>query len=85
MRTHAHPGVGTPRLRLQPVKSPKLGFVAKTTCLCCRRAMDVTFGVIAATFTIGNEFIGVACDDCLVPESRAQLQAQRRAPTREEA
>jgi hypothetical protein len=59
--------------RFEPVRSPKLPFVAETTCLFCATPMRVRFGAIAATFRIGNEVVGVACDECLDDDSRDRL------------
>ena len=69
--------VGAARWEFRRVTSERLAFVAATTCIGCGAATTVRYGALAAVFRVGQEFVGVSCDDCLSPEARARL-AQRR-------
>lgn len=69
--------VGAARWEFGRVTSERLAFVAATTCLGCGAAMTVRYRAVAAVFRVGQEFVGVSCDNCLTPEARARL-AQRR-------
>lgn len=68
---------GTPMFVLQRVTTTKLEFLAETICILCGEPVIVRYGNVAATFKIGNEFLGLCCDDCLSAESRDRLQQMR--------
>ena len=51
----------------------------------CERPMRVRLGRVAAQFRIGNELVGVCCDDCLAPAARTVLRIKRMAASQEDA
>jgi hypothetical protein len=60
------------------VSSWRLPFVARVHCVVCDRCLDVPYGAVMATFSIGREHLGVVCDGCLSDETRDRLSARRR-------
>ena len=59
------PIVGKSQFRFEPVKSERLPFVAEVDCLLCGEPLSVSYGAVAKTFRIGNEVVGVCCDECV--------------------
>jgi hypothetical protein len=66
-------GIGRTDFRISRVRSPRLPFVARVSCICCSAPFDVPFGEMFATFTVGGEILGVICDDCCSEETRARI------------
>ena len=58
--------------RFEKCTNARLGFVARPRCLSCGEPFDVPFGSVQASFRVGNEFVGVACSRCAVPQSVEQ-------------
>jgi hypothetical protein len=66
-----------PRFQCQRVTSTRLGFIAETACIQCGEPIAVRYGAVGAVFRVGQEFVGVCCDECLSSESRARLAEMR--------
>ena len=63
----------------EKVKVESLPWVAETVCLNCGEPFVVRRGAIAPVLRAGNEVVGVMCDECLAPESRAEVERRRKA------
>lgn len=75
--THA----GKPGLRLERAVSHSLPFVACVPCICCGQVVAVAIGEHVAMFRVGSEIVGIVCECCLSPESRATLAEMRHTGT----
>ncbi len=61
----------------EKVVSDRVLWRAEVACLRCGAPVVITRGATAAVMKCGNEFVGVTCDDCLAPPSRAALAQLR--------
>ena len=59
------------------VNSRLFKFMAQTRCLRCEAPLVVEFGTVAAALKIGNELVGILCDECLREEARGRLTELR--------
>ena len=75
--TESYTRVGQTRFRLEQVKSQRLSFVAETVCIRCGGTVHVPYGVVAAVFRVGPEFVGISCDACVDTDTRERLARLR--------
>jgi hypothetical protein len=72
--------VGQTHFKFESIVTRHLPFKAETSCIQCGCPLIVDLGATGAVFRVGNVFIGISCDNCLTPESRAranELRAQK--------
>lgn len=69
---------GRPTFTIDRAVSPRLPFVAQVVCICCGASFAVPYGSPVATFRVSSEILGLSCDGCLDPDSRARLLSMRR-------
>ena len=72
-------GIGKAKFVFEHTRTDKLAFFAETECVLCGREMVILHGGVHATFRIGNEWVGIACDLCLDARSQAILRERRMA------
>jgi len=60
------------------INVPARPFATSVACFLCEEHVLVLPGNVMAVFVIGNENVGVACDDCLTEDQRACLAALRK-------
>lgn len=83
VRCLSRPAPVRTRFRFRPATSRRLSFVAVEECVGCGRSIVVRYGEVVATFSVGNELVGLCCDACLSDDSRQRLAALRGAAGRE--
>jgi len=71
--------IGSTNFKFKRITVPSRPLRTSVRCFLCSTRLRLASSSIMAVFTVGNENVGVCCDDCLDPASREHVVRARQA------